>query len=61
VVVHVAPSRKSCEDEAEDGRVNMTSYVRPYYRYFVVFIVLSPRGILVFYSFAWAYRYDPRA
>jgi hypothetical protein len=47
-VVHVAPLRLSREDQVEDGRVDATGCVGPCYPYFIVFIVLGPRGILVF-------------
>jgi hypothetical protein len=47
-VVHVAPPRRSYEDQFEDGRVDTTGYVRPYYPYFAIFYVLGTRSILVF-------------
>jgi hypothetical protein len=47
-LVHVAPLWRSCEDRVEDGWVNATSFIGPCYPYFAVFIVLGPRGILVF-------------
>jgi hypothetical protein len=47
-VVHVAPSQRSCEEQVEDGRVDATGCVGPFYPSFVVFHVLSPRGSLVF-------------
>jgi hypothetical protein len=47
-MVHVTPLRRSHEDQVEDGRVNTMSYVKPSYPCFVVFIVLGPRGVLVF-------------
>jgi hypothetical protein len=34
--------------KAEDGWVDATGYIGPFYPYFVVFIVLGTRGILVF-------------
>jgi hypothetical protein len=46
--VHVAPSRRSHEDQVEDGRLDVTGCVRLCYPYFAVFIVLDTRGILVF-------------
>jgi hypothetical protein len=48
-VVHVASSQRSHKDEAEDGQVDATGYIGPFYPYFVVFVVLSPRSILVFW------------
>jgi hypothetical protein len=47
-VLHVAPSWMLDEDQVEDGRVDATSCVRPFYSNFVVFYVLGSRGILVF-------------
>jgi hypothetical protein len=47
-VVHVAPSRRSGENQVEDGRVDATGCIGPFYRNFVVLYVLGPRGILLF-------------
>jgi hypothetical protein len=47
-MVHVASSRRSCAVELEDGWVDAIGCIRPYYAYFAVFIVLVPRGNLVF-------------
>jgi hypothetical protein len=47
-VVHVASSRRSREDEIKDGRVDAMGCIGPFYPYFIVFIVLGPRVILVF-------------
>jgi hypothetical protein len=47
-VVHVASSRRSCGDEAEDGRVDVMGCIRLLYPNFVVLSILDPRGILVF-------------
>jgi hypothetical protein len=47
-MVHVTSSRMSHEDEVEDGRVDATGCIAVFYPYFVIFIVLRPRGILVF-------------
>jgi hypothetical protein len=55
-MVHVAPLWGSREDQVEDGRVDATGYIGPCYPYFAIFFVLGTRGILVFYSFAWAYK-----
>jgi hypothetical protein len=48
-VVHVASPRRSREDEAEDRRVDVTGCIKLFYPYFVIFIVLGARGILVFW------------
>jgi hypothetical protein len=48
-VVHVAPSRRLRRDQVENGRVNTTDCVRLCYPYFIIFYVLGPRGIVVFY------------
>jgi hypothetical protein len=45
----VASSWRSREDEAEDGRVDATGCIRLFYRYLAIFVVLGPRGILVFW------------
>jgi hypothetical protein len=47
-MVHVASSRISRGDQVEDRRVNAMSYVKPCYSYFVIFIVLDHKNILVF-------------
>jgi hypothetical protein len=47
-MVHVAPSWRSCEDQIEDGWVDMMGCVGSCYPYFVIFIVLGYRNILVF-------------
>jgi hypothetical protein len=47
-VVHVASSRRSRGDEAEDGRVNVMGCIRLLYPNFVILSILDPRGILVF-------------
>jgi hypothetical protein len=46
-VVHVAPSRRLRRRQVEDGRVDVTGCVGPYYPTFAVFNVLGPRGIVV--------------
>jgi hypothetical protein len=46
-MVHVASSQRSCEDEAEDGRVDVTSYIKLFYPNFAIFFVLSHMGSLV--------------
>jgi hypothetical protein len=48
-VVHVASSQRSHKDEAEDGRVDAMGCIRLFYPYFVLFMVLGPRGNLVFW------------
>jgi hypothetical protein len=47
-MVHVASLWRLRQVEAEDGRINMTSCIGPFYLNFLVFIVLGLRGILVF-------------
>jgi hypothetical protein len=47
-MVHVESSQRSRGVEAEDGRVDATDYIGFFYPNFVIFIVLGPRGILVF-------------
>jgi hypothetical protein len=39
--VHMAPSWRLRQRKVEDGRVDATGYVRPYYPTFVVFNVLG--------------------
>jgi hypothetical protein len=46
--VHVASLRRSCGVEAKDGWINVMGYIRLFYPNFAIFIVLGPRGILVF-------------
>jgi hypothetical protein len=48
-VVHVASSRRSHEDESEDGRADVTGCIELFYTYFVVFFVLGHEGSLVIY------------
>jgi hypothetical protein len=45
----VAPSQRLREDQVEDERVNAMGCVGPFYPNFVVFFVLGPRGVLVFW------------
>jgi hypothetical protein len=47
-VVHVVSSWSSCEDEAEDERIDVMGYIGLFYPYFTIFIVFGLRGILVF-------------
>jgi hypothetical protein len=47
-MMHVASSRRSHGDEAEDGWVDMTRCVGPLYPNFDVFVVLGPMSIWVF-------------
>jgi hypothetical protein len=56
----VASSRRLRRVEAENGRVDATGCVGPFYPKIIIFYVLGPRGNLVFLSFAWAYKRDPR-
>jgi hypothetical protein len=44
----VASSQRLHRDQVEDGRVDATGYVGPFYPKIDVFIVLGPRGNLVF-------------
>jgi hypothetical protein len=46
-MVHVASSRRSHRDEAEDGRVDATGCIRLFYPNFTVFVVLGHKGSLV--------------
>jgi hypothetical protein len=47
-LMHVASWWRSCGDEAEDGRVHVMGCIGLFCPNFVVFIILGPRGILVF-------------
>jgi hypothetical protein len=42
-------SQRSHGDEAEDGWVNAMGCIKIFYPNFVVFTILGPRGILVFW------------
>jgi hypothetical protein len=53
-MVHVASPRMLCQVEAENGQVDTTGCIRPFYQNYV----LGHMAILVFYPFAWAYKYD---
>jgi hypothetical protein len=48
-MVHVAPSQRLHEDQAENERVDAIGCVGHCYRYFAVFIILGSSDILVFY------------
>jgi hypothetical protein len=48
-MVHMALSKRSCEDEAKDGRVDAMGCIRLFYPNFAIFVVLGHRGILVFW------------
>jgi hypothetical protein len=48
-VVHVASSWRSREDEVEDGWVDVMGCIGLFYPNFTIFVVLGPRGILVFW------------
>jgi hypothetical protein len=48
-MVHMASSQILRRVEAEDGRVDVTDCIRPYYPKFVIFIVLDFKDILVFW------------
>jgi hypothetical protein len=43
-------------DAAEGGRVDATGCVGPFYPNFIVFIVLGPKGIVIFLSFSCIYK-----
>jgi hypothetical protein len=45
--VHVAPSQRLRRRQVEDGRVDVTGCVGPYYPTFTIFNVLGPRSIVV--------------
>jgi hypothetical protein len=47
-MVYVVESRMLRRVEGEDGRVDTTGCIRPFYHNFVIFIVLGTRGIKVF-------------
>jgi hypothetical protein len=47
-MLHVTSSWRLHRVKAEDGQVNVMSYVEPFYPNFAVFYVLGPRDILVF-------------
>jgi hypothetical protein len=47
-VVHVVSSQSSHEDEAKDERIDAMGYIRLFYPYFTIFIVLGLRGIGAF-------------
>jgi hypothetical protein len=47
-VVHVVPSWRLCRRQVEDRCIDVTGCVKPYYPCFTVFLVLGPRGVLVF-------------
>jgi hypothetical protein len=55
-VVYVAPTRRLRRGQVEDGRIDAMDCVGLCYPCFIVFFVLVPRGVLVFYYFAWAYK-----
>jgi hypothetical protein len=46
-MAHMASSRRSHGDEAEDGRVDAMGCIRLFYPNFVVFIILGHKGSLV--------------
>jgi hypothetical protein len=55
-MVHVTSSLRLRRVEAEDGPVDATECVRPFYSNFIVFYVLDHMDILVIYSFTWTYK-----
>jgi hypothetical protein len=46
-VVHVTPSQRLRRSQVEDGRVNAMDCVGPCYSYFIIFILLAHRDIVV--------------
>jgi hypothetical protein len=42
--------------KAKDEWIDAMGCIRPFYPIIIIFSVLGPRGNLVFYSFAWAYK-----
>jgi hypothetical protein len=46
-MVHMVSSWRLRGDEAEDGRIDATDYIRLFYINFVVFIVLGHKGSLI--------------
>jgi hypothetical protein len=46
-MMRVASSLRSCGDEAEDGRVDVTGYIRVFYPNLVIFVGLDHNGGLV--------------
>jgi hypothetical protein len=45
--MHVAPSQRLHRSQVEDEWVDVIGCIGTYYPYFVVFILLGPRGIVV--------------
>jgi hypothetical protein len=52
----MAPSWRLRRDHVEYGQVNATGYVGPFYPKITVFYVLGHKGVLIFWSFTWAYK-----
>jgi hypothetical protein len=48
LVVHVAPSQRLRQVQAEDGRVDAMGYIRSFYHRITVFYILGPRNEVVF-------------
>jgi prepilin signal peptidase PulO-like enzyme (type II secretory pathway) len=48
-MVQVASSWKLRGDEVEDGRVDVMDCIRHFYPNFVVFTILGPKGISIFW------------
>jgi hypothetical protein len=46
-MVHVASSRRSHVDKAEDGQVDTTGCIRLFYPNFAAFIILGHKGNLI--------------
>jgi hypothetical protein len=47
-MVHVASLWRLCRVESKDGWIEETGCTGPFYPNFAVFVVLGPRGIVVF-------------
>jgi hypothetical protein len=48
-MVHMALSCRSHEDKVDDGWVDVTGCIGPFYPYFIIFVVLGTMDILVFW------------
>jgi hypothetical protein len=47
-MMHVASSQRLCQTKAENGWIDVTDCIGPFYPNFAVFIVFGPSGILCF-------------
>jgi hypothetical protein len=48
-MMHMALSCRSHEDKVDDGWVDVMGCIRLFYPYFIIFVVLVPMDILVFW------------